>query len=233
MPRTPKTLMVLIPVMAIHLTCRGQDGDRDGCREVESRSLADDEASPEGMTPLEVLALAGEPLETPFTWRWGTAKDEPGVTNATDDAPPGSDVTVSIRVRVERTSETARYVITTKAGNLRDQSSPNCGPEVHVPVRLHLTTSDGALAEVFEHDLIFEMWRRDSGFPDVAIIESVFAFEDLNGWLEPSWEDGKISGDLYAEFGDDKKGNIGISRVRGNEEGYDVAGYWGYYDGTP
>ncbi|GEM_PF-3829899 len=188
------------------------------CEIIESRELRDDENSPEGVRGADVLALAGEPLEMPFTWL-------PGPSNAT----PSEDVTVSLRV--ERTAESVRYVVTTSPS-----AEDHCGPAVHVPVRFYIETSDGGLAEVFERDLVYDLLRSSlGGVHEVAAIErGDFSFEDLQGWLRPTLEGGKIFGDLYAQFGAEERGSIAVRQeIRTEDYGqerFEVLGEWGNYD---
>jgi len=205
----PRTFTALLIGAASPLGCKSESGE---CQVVSSMTLTDDEKSPSGTSPAELLQLS-KPENAAFLWDLGLDGSNP--TNA------GIEEEVSVAVTTERASGSAQYVVTEQVGNTEQDG--NCGPSLHVPVRLSLTTSDGALEEAFEADLIL---RYATG---VASFDSSFAFEDLNGWLTPVAAG--ADGEVHAEFGEEVRGWVAVVVTLTSDgaarENWTMAGHWG------
>jgi hypothetical protein len=183
------------------------------CEVVESRTLADDEASPQGISALDVLELAQPHL---FALSWVRAPDGQNPTNADPDAM------VSVDVAIERAPGAVRHVVTEQTGSAEDDAG--CGPNLYIPVRLRITTSDGALRDTFTGDLVHGAER-----PGVSWITAPFAFDDLSGTLRPTTAG--ASGEAHVEFTAEPRGWIAVlDEARGQDaatESWVMAGYWG------
>jgi len=209
-----KSSIILAQIVISMAVVNGCEAEGEICEVVERRTLADDEDSPEGMSALDVLALA-EPSEPMF--QWDLTQDNQEHTNADPEA------TVSINLQVERGAGDVSYLVTEQSGT--NEVDGNCGASLSVPVRLHMSTSDGGLdEEVFEDNLVYEF--RQTG---TAWIKRDFDFESLNGWLRPIEE--RATGQVYAEFGNSERGWIGVQIVTRHDnsvsEGSELAGHWG------
>ncbi|WAS95124.1 hypothetical protein [Nannocystis punicea] len=183
------------------------------CEVVESRTLADDEASPEGMSALDVLELTQPHL---LALSWLRTPDGQNPTNADPDA------TVSVDVAIERAPGAVRHVVTEQTGSTEENA--HCGANLYIPVRLTITTSDGALQDSFTGDLVHGAER-----PGAPWIIARFEFADLSGTLRPTAAG--ASGEVHVEFAAEPRGWIAVrDEVRGQDavtESWVMAGSWG------
>lgn len=187
--------------------------DTAECRVVETRTLADAEKSPQGTSGAEVLAMAMAHTAA-FTWQLAPDGDNP--TNGDPQAM------VTVEVTVERAAGAVRHEVTEQVGSTEQDSG--CGASLYVPVRLSITTSDGALQDAFTGDLVFGAER-----PGVAWFHAPFAFAELRGALRPTRAGS--SGEVDVEFGAAPRGSIAVVHEtrEGNSaiEAWSMAGQWG------
>ncbi|PCC72020.1 hypothetical protein SAMN02745121_08250 [Nannocystis exedens] len=195
----------------LHTAACTPEGGR--CEVVETKTLADDEASPQGMSALDVLALA-QPHEAAFQWDLTADGDNP--TNADPQ------VATSVSVTVERGPGDVRYVVTEQRGDTEEDAG--CGPSLYVPIRLRIVTGDGALDDTFTGDLVYGAEK-----PGIAWITAAFAFDDLAGTLRPSVSGS--AGEVHVEFGAEPRGWIAVrDETQGANavtEAWAMAGHWG------
>lgn len=183
------------------------------CEEISEVDLADDEATPEGMTADDVIATTSTPHTAAFRWAAGLS-----------NAVPADSTTVT--VSVSRLPSPARHLVTEQVGNTEDDL--DCGSSLIVPIRLRLETSDGALDDDFEADLVADL---RSGVPSSAELFLDLDFDELAGTLRPI-EPG--FGELFVRFGSSERGDLGLRVERrdgGNAvESFRSLGGWGTDD---
>src|SRR5688572_3016201 len=182
------------------------------CQSVDERILASDETAAEGLRPLDIIQLASQ-AEASMTWIESRSNAE-------------TDAESTVSVRVERTSEPSRYEETKQVGS--EESDLGCGSFITVPVSMNISTSDGALEEALDTELVANVL-----LPNQALIEIEFDFESIAGTLEPSLESAR--GELRIEF----RENGGFSGVVGarreSTQGgsamveWSPLGYWGSF----
>ncbi|WP_434420077.1 hypothetical protein [Nannocystis pusilla] len=187
--------------------------EASSCEVVETKTLADDEASPQGMSALDVLAMA-QPHQAAFLWDLTPDGENP--TNADPH------VATSVDVTVERGAGNVRYVVTEQHGDTEEDA--HCGPNLYVPIRLKIVTGDGALNDTFTGDLVYGVER-----PGIPRISVGFAFDDLAGTLRPTVAGAE--GEVYVEFGAEPRGWIAVRHESQDaiaaSETWAMAGHWG------
>jgi len=212
-PGLTRVAAAALLVAGVASAAAGCGGEAGGCQVIATTMLADPEKSPQGMSGAEVLALAIA-HETGFTWRRTLDGDNP--TNADPEAM------VTVAVTVERGEGAVRHVVSEQQGSTEEDAG--CGASLYVPIRLRVTTSDGALDDVFAGDLVF-----GAELPGVAWITATFAFDELAGGLRPTMAG--ASGEVQVEFADPPRGWIAVRHeVRDDvsvSETWALAGHWG------
>jgi hypothetical protein len=201
---------LLLPIVVWLAACSDES---EACEVVETQMLGDDEMSPEGVSGTEVLSMA-TPVALPFEWDANPSGEPP------TNAMPGT--TTEVNLALERGEGSVRRVVTEQVGTTEQNSS--CGPTLFVPVRVRMTTVDGALDEVVEGDVAF-----GAALPGIPTFDATFAFDELVGWLRSTSAD--AGGELHAELGVGSRGWIGVTREESSgdsaSEGWVMAGHWG------
>lgn len=156
------------------------------CIQAERRELALDERTPEGVTPAEVLAKAVGARD--FTLNW-----VPDLTNA-----PSDSTTAHFELAL-RDVEPIEYIRTERNPDNNTDIGDDCGPSLHIPATLTLSTDDGALDERFDEALVYDLRPDASPRPSVSV---AFDFDQLVGSLRVLATYPELEGQLVVELVD-------------------------------